>query len=232
MKFLNLKVHLCLDISLIFCSFASVNLEHTEIQLKKRWASEYKWGRKQADIWDSQTNFVYEILDFDEVVAQVYDEFNTHRKYKDLRNYALNRWYNFQSAMAVEHIFNAHPKVRKVKNDKDREKDFYINGVAFDHKTSVFPSGFGNDVAYAQDHPKELLKWLYLNQSEEQRFHATNRLFLVLHKKDGEHWRLKAELSWLKVLIDAYLDSYRELDLISLKHSKGVLKTDLIFGCR
>lgn len=217
---------------MIFRSFAGVNLELVEIQLKKRWASEYKWGRKQADIWDSQTNFIYTIADFDEVVARIYTEFNTHRKYEDLRNYALNRWYNFQSAMAVEHIFNVHSKVRRVKNDKDREKDFYIYGVAFDHKTSVFPSGFGKDVDYAVDNPRELAKWLYVNQSEQQRFHAKNRLFLVLHKNDGEHWKLKAELSWIKVLVDTYLDSYRELDLISLKHSKGMIKTDVIFGCR
>ena len=209
-----------------------MNLEHTEIQLKKRWASEYKWGRKQADIWDSQTNFIYSISDFDDVVARVYDEFHTHSKYADLRNYALNRWYNFQSAMAVEYIFNAHPLVRKVQNDKDKEKDFYIKGIAFDHKTSVYPKGFGQEIDFALANPKELAKWLYINQSSQQRFHAKNRLFLVLHKNDGEHWRLKAELSWIKVLVDTYLDAYREIDLISLKHSKGVLKTDVIFGCR
>jgi len=217
---------------LIFRSFAAVNLEHVEIQLKKRWASDYKWGRKQADIWDAQTNFIYKIADFDVVVAKIYDEFNTHRKYEELRNYALNRWYNFQSAMAVEHIFSTHAKVRKVKNDKDREKDFYINGLAFDHKTSIFPSGFGKDVDFAQQHPKELVKWLYINQSEQQRFHTKNRMFVVLHKADGEHWRLKAELSWIKVLVDSYLDSYRELDLISLRHSQGIVKTDVIFGLR
>lgn len=209
-----------------------MNLEHVEIQLKKRWATEYKWGRKQADIWDSQTNFIYNIENFDDVVDRIYDAFNTHRKYEDLRNYALNRWYNFQSAMAAEHIFNSHSLVRKVSNDKDREKDFFINGVAFDHKTSVFPLGFRNDIDFALANKKELVKWLYINQSGQQRFHTKNRIFLVLHKADGEHWRLKAELSWLKVLIDEYLDSYNERNLIELSHSKGILKTDVIFGIR
>lgn len=209
-----------------------MNLQHVEIQLKKRWAAQYKWGRKQADIWDTHTNFIYKIADFDDVLARIYDEFNTHSKYEELRNYALNRWYNFQSAMAVEYIFSTHPKVRRVKNDKDREKDFYINGIAFDHKTSVFPRGFAPGIDAAIADPKELAKWLYINQSSQQRFHAKNRLFLVLYKNDGEHWRLKAELSWIKVLVDAYLDEYKEIDLISLKHSGGVLKTDIIFGQR
>jgi uncharacterized protein YifE (UPF0438 family) len=122
--------------------------------------------------------------------------------------------------------------VRKVKNDKDREKDFYINGVAFDHKTSVFPRGFRRNLDYAVENPKELAKWLYINQSKEQRFHAKNRLFVVLHKQDGQHWQLKAELGWIKKLVDNYLDKYSEENLISLKHSKGVLKTDILFGVR
>jgi hypothetical protein len=209
-----------------------VNLEQVEIQLKKRWASKYNWGRKQADIWDTHTNFIYGISDFEELLDRIYAEFNTHSRFEDLRNYALNRWYNFQSAMAVEYIFSTHPQVRKVKNDKDREKDFYINGIAFDHKTSVFPRGFGGSIDEAISDPRELAKWLYINQSKQQRFHAKNRMFLVLHKNDGEHWRLKAELSWIKLLVDSYLDEYREGELISLKHSGGVLKTDIIFGCR
>lgn len=218
--------------SLQAATFATVNLNQTEIQLKKRWSSAYHWGRKQADIWDTQTNFIYGIAEFDEVVDKVFNTFSTHSKYVDLRNYALNRWYNFQSAKAVEYIFNTHPKVRKVSNAQDREKDFYINGLAFDHKTSVYPRGFGHTLDFALNNPKELAKWLYINQSEEQRFHTENRLFLVLYNKGGDHWRLKAELEWIKLRIDNYLENYEECSLIDLKHSSGVSKTDIIFGVR
>lgn len=214
----------------IICRFAGLNITEIEIQLKKRWASEYKWGRKQANIWDLQTNFIYEISAFDDLKAKIYDEFHLHKQYEQLRNYALNRWYNFQSAKAVEYIFTSHPIVRRVMNDKDREKDFYINGLSFDHKTSVYPKGYSGDLDVALKNPKELVKWLYINQSGEQRFHTKNRLFIVLHKSDGQHWKLKAELSWIKKLVDAYLNTYAEENLISLKHSKGVLKTDVIFG--
>lgn len=211
-------------------TFAKVNLAETEIQLKKRWSSAYEWGRKQADIWDIQTNFVYDISEFDEVLDRVYDTFSVHAKYTDVRNYALNRWYNFQSAMAVEHIFNTHPKVRKVSNIKDREKDFYINGLAFDHEMIVYPKGFGQNIDFALNNPKELAKWLYVNKSGEQHFQTQNRLFLVLYRKDGEHWRLKAEIEWIKLLIDKYMEGYKESSLIDLKHSAGVVKTDVIFG--
>ncbi|MGB0851254.1 MAG: hypothetical protein ACPGTP_08395 [Bacteroidia bacterium] len=209
-----------------------MNLEQIEIQLKKRWASEYKWGRKQADIWDSQTNFIYDIADFDVLNERIFTEFGTHRKFVDLRDYALNRWYNFHSAMAVEHIFEQHPLVRKVSNQRDREKDFFVSGISFDHKTSVFPAKYGHDISYAQSHPIDLLKWLYTNQSSQQRFHLKNRLFLVLHKNDGNHWKLKAELQWIKLLVDTYLENFSERKLFELSHSNGVVKTDVIFGVR
>ncbi|MDB9882146.1 hypothetical protein OAD66_03335 [Bacteroidia bacterium] len=217
---------------MLHTSFVIVNLQYTEEQLKKRWATEYKWGRKQADIWDSQTNFIYNIHSFDEVNQKIFSEFSTHSKFADLRDYALNRWYNFQSAMAIEYIFSSHPLVRKVKNSRDKEKDFYINGLPFDHKTSVFPKGFDNEIDYAIAHPKDLARWFYINQSGQQRFHLKNRLFVVLCKSDGQHWRLKAELSWIKLLVDTYLDSFDESNLLELSYSQCVIKTDVIFGVR
>lgn len=212
--------------------FAGLNLEQTEIELKKRWAVPYKWGRKQANIWDDKTNFIYQISYFEHLNDKIYSELGTHAQFEELRNYALNRWYNFVSAQAVESIFTSHSLVRKVKNVKDREKDFFINGIPFDHKTTVFPAGFEKDLESVEINPKALVKWLYLNQSSEQRYHLKNRFFLVLHKKDEEHWRLKAELTWIKETINHYLDHFDEQKLIELTYSKGVVKADLILGSR
>ncbi len=209
-----------------------MNLDQLEIQLKKRLASEYKWGRKQADIWETHTDFVCSIPNFEDVVARIYDEFNTHARFVDLRNYALNRWYEYYSSLAVEHIFHMHPKVRKVKDTSDREKYFYINGIAFDHKTITFPSEFHQEVNKAMLDPKEFLKWVYKDPSNQQYSEAKYRLFLVLHQDDGEHWRLKAELNWIKACVDTFLDNYKEIDLISFKTSGVMVKTGLIFGVK
>ena len=209
-----------------------MNLKELEIQLKKRWALDYNWGRKQGDDWDKRTNFIYNISDFDSISREIELRFSKTSDYLALKNYAFNRWYNFWSAMAVEYIFNTHPCVRRVKNATDREKDFFINDIAFDHKTTVFPSKFDEDIELAKQNPIELLKWLYINQSSQKRFHLKNRLFVVLHKKDGQHWRLKAELQWIKLLVDVYLEDFDEDRLVVLKHSQGVIKTDAIFGMR
>lgn len=203
-----------------------------EIQLKMRWSSEYDWGRKQADIWDSQTNFIYSIPNFDEINIELYNRFGTHTKFQELRNYGLNRWYNFWSSQAVEYIFSQHPLVRQVKTITDRKKDFYINGIAFDQKTTVYPKSYEKNIAYAQTNPKELASWLFINQSNQRRFHLENRLFIVLFKKDGDHWKLKAELSWMKLLIEDYLNNFKAENLIELSRSKEIVKCDIVFGIR
>ena len=209
-----------------------MNLTQTEIELKKRWAIPYTWGRKQYDSWDKDTNFIYGIDTYEEVANQIYQRFENASQKEALTNFAWNRWYNFQSAMAIEYMFVSHPKVQKVWNAKDREKDFFIDGIPFDHKTSVFPKQFDRTLDFALSHPKELAKWLYINQSKEQRFHIKNRLFIVLHNSTGEHWKLKAELNWLEELIINYLDGFESEKLITLTHKNGSLLTDVLFARR
>jgi len=43
-----------------------------------------------------------------------------------------------------------------------------------------------------------------------------NRLFIVLHSSDGEHWKLKAEISWLKERIEKYMSGFNPHYLLNL----------------
>ncbi|MEY2925346.1 MAG: hypothetical protein RLZZ337_1896 [Bacteroidota bacterium] len=206
--------------------------QQIEIELKKRWAIPYNWGKKQDDSWDKDTNFIYSISTFSALEAEIEQRFGGLENYTGLRNYAWNRWYNFHSAQAIEAIFTSHPKVTDVQNGRDREKDFYIDGIPFDHKTSVFPRQYGKSISEAVNNPKDLAKWLYINQSKEQRFHIKNRLFVVLHNSQGEHWKLKAEILLLNGLICKYLDSFKQDKLITLTHKNGSLLTDVLYATK
>jgi len=54
----------------------------------------------------------------------------------------------------------------------------------------VFPKAFGKDYAYAKENKKELIEWLYNNQSQQGRKHLENRLFIcIFDTKNGEHWK-------------------------------------------
>jgi hypothetical protein len=176
-----------------------------ESELKKRLSYPYKWGQKQNDFFDNQTNFIYNILPFEELIATINSNFKSKQDYDQYFNYALNRWYNFWSAQAVEKIFCSFPDVVPAMNEKDHLVDFTIQGVTFDHKTSVFPHNYNQPLNQAIVNTGELILWLYENQSSEKRKHLKNRLFIVLFSTNGDHWKLKSEISLLKKEIEFYM---------------------------
>jgi hypothetical protein len=198
-----------------------MTLSEIETELKKRLSYPYKWGRKQNDHYDKLTNFVYHTFLFDEVISEIEKRFKSDNEHQNISNYALNRWYNFWSAQAVENIFCSIPNVKPALDQKDRLVDFTIDGVTFDHKTSIFPKNFPYQINEAIKKTDELINWLYKNQSQQQRMHLKNRLFIVLYSSDGEHWKLKSEILWLKERIEKYMLGFNPHFLLKFQLEKN-----------
>lgn len=206
-----------------------MDIQHTEEELKKRWKYPYQWGRVQSNNWDKSSRFIYSAATLQEVLDEAQKQGGGNQEYL---NYCLNRRYNFKSAQAVEYLFSQHPSVKRVEDRMDREKDFYIGSIPFDHKTTILPKGYGHTLSFVHKRKAELCRWFYQNQSKESRYHLKNRLFIVLHHQGGEHWKLKAELSWLQILVLNYLETYAVEKLITLDLNGVSVKTDIIFGLR
>jgi len=211
-----------------------MNYELLEIALKKRLNFEYSWGRKQTNQFDAKTNFIYKTDDFETLLNQIDSSFKNESNFNDLKNYTLNRWYNFWSAKAVESIFCKNVQVRSHSNSKDKFIDFYINDIPFDHKTTVFPKGFKKSIPYAIEHKKELIEWLYNNQSKEQRQHFKNRLFIVLidFEEPTNHWKLKAEILWLNNIISTYLSNFAPSKLQTITFENKTVYSDIIWAIK
>ena len=200
-----------------------LNVQLLEKELRARRKYPYRWGRKQADSWDRQTQFIYD--------TQTFSDFQRHVQgmSEALKQYAMNRWYNFWSAMAVEQMFAEHPTVKANVNQYDKLVDFSIGGIPFDHKTSVFPKRFPYSFHYAQNHRSKLISWLYTHQSQQGRKHLRNRLFVVLYDSQAkEHWRLKAELGWLKHHIDLYMHHFDPAALFHLQVEGKSVQSDVL----
>ncbi|WP_442847082.1 hypothetical protein [Leeuwenhoekiella sp. H156] len=210
-----------------------LNLGQLECELKKRWLYPNIWYRKQNDAWDQRSDFIYDFWQFESVLERISRTETSEFDKQGFLNYALNRWYNYWSARAVEQIFCEQPGVVPAKNAKDRLVDFSINGINFDLKTSVFPKAFDQDLAFAKANPAQLINWLYTHQSTGRRFHLENRLFLIVHQADGRHYRLKAEISWLQGLIADYVSTFdaSKLVTVSTTDSKTVF-SDSIWAVR
>ncbi len=207
---------------------------HIENQLQQRLPYAYIWGQKQNDQWDKYSNFIYDLPNWDAVVQAMQATLEVYPLNKrDFFNYAANRWFNFWSAMAVEQIFCELENVIPSQNHKNRLVDFSLNGIDFDHKTSVYPKGFKQTLHYGQTHEEELLQWLYKNQSQQQRKHLENRLFLVVHATDGEHWKLKAEITWLKSKVENYVKNFQPTQLKQLQlGDKHTAFADIIWAVK
>lgn len=209
------------------------SLTQIESELKKRLVYPYKWGQKQNDIFDKQTNFIYHTFSFDELLKEIEIRFKTEKNYNLYFNYAINRWYNFWSAQAVENIFCSLPNVKPALDSKDRLVDFTIQDVSFDHKTSIYPKNFPYKIDEAIKHTDELIKWLYKYQSQQQRKHLKNRLFIVLYSKSGEHWKLKSEITWLKERIEKYMFGFNPAYLMKFNFEKDhTTLSDIIWAIK
>lgn len=208
-----------------------LDLENIEKELKKRYQFPYKWFRKQNDQWDRFTQFIYQIPNWEALIRKIAIVAESQEVDKQqIFQYAANRWYNFWSAQAVEQIFTEIDGIEPVEEIKDSEKDFYLFGIPFDHKTSVFPQQFEKTFEYALNHKNELIEWLYKNQSTQKRHHFKNRLFIIVFDKNGEHWKLKAEISLLKKAIQKYVTLFKPEQLHSFTFADNqTTLSDIIF---
>ncbi len=205
-------------------------LQNIEKELKQRHQIPYRWFRKQNDLWDNYSNFIYHTFKWDALVQKINSlPENSEINREQFFQYTANRWYNFWSSKAVEQIFSELEGVEMVAEKKDSEKDFYLFGIPFDHKTSVFPKQFHKSFEYAKNHKDELILWLYRNQSTQKRLHFKNRLFIIVYAENGEHWKLKAEISLLKKAIEKYVASFRREDLHSYTFAEKQTFSDIIW---
>jgi hypothetical protein len=190
-----------------------LDLKNIHQELQKRLRYPYHWGgRMQFDAWDAQTKFIYYTASFDELYQKSigFDP--------DLKNYALNRWYNFWSAKAVEHFFCLHQRVKPNENPYDKTVDFFIDNIPFDHKTSVFPKGFNKKIIEAKSIENDLITWLYKNQSQQGRKHYKNRIFILLYDHNSQdHWKLKANLPAIATAINKFLTTKTHWQQITIE---------------
>ncbi len=72
---------------------------------------------------------------------------------------------------------------------------------------------------------------MYQNQNKQGRFHLENRLFLIVYAKNGEHWKLKAEISYLRSVIENYVANFEVSKLKKLEFQNGKTAfSDLIWA--
>ncbi len=170
------------------------------------------WGRVQGDEWDRASRFIYSITNLNALrreTKRVAAELGL--PVSDFGRYVIRRWYNFHTHQVVLDIVLAHPRTRPEPDPFHHTVDFYLNDAGFDLKLTTLPKGFGHGIDYVRSHPEELARWLYAHQSTQGRFHAANRLFVVLHDASDPKctWELRRDFERLEQAISDFLDEPR-----------------------
>lgn len=187
--------------------------------------------RMQNNFSDYKSNFIYNAETVQECVEKA--KINN----VDLE-YVLHRWYNHKTSTQCERIFVEYG-AKKEEDIKNKDIDIYINNEPFDVKLTVYPNKL-------KQHPynlrnrvgkNQMIQWMYANQSQQQRKHLKNRLFIVC---DGinqyDSLCLKSDFEQIRVKIREYMNSvntngFNELII----RDKGIdyrVKSDIIYICR
>lgn len=173
---------------------------------------------KQDDTRDFATEFIYTAQSVDELL------FECNKKGIKDTSYVLHRWYNYQTSKNCEELFSKHGAVKE-KNETHKEIDFYINGVPFDLKLSVYPAALKDKPFDIKNHKDKdfLVQWFFSNQSNATRRHFANRLFIVC---DGnsvlENMQLKANSDLIEKAIIEYMREHKYYPhLVRIKTDTG-----------
>ncbi|MBE7554483.1 MAG: hypothetical protein HS126_25835 [Anaerolineales bacterium] len=166
------------------------------------------WGRAQGDQWDRLSNFIYRVQTLAGVQRQAQAVAKAARlPVEAFEAYAIRRWYNYHTHDQILQMFLAHPDVQPEANQKHHSVDFYLRSLPFDLKISRFPKAYPETLKYAWQHRHHLALWQYENQSRQGRYHAGNRLFLILHYRAQPElsWQLRRDFDALERLIQEFL---------------------------
>lgn len=174
------------------------DMKKTVPYLKDSW-------QKQTDEMDKETRFIYKTYSVDEIIER-----NRKNPIKHF-DYAIRRYFNKTISHTAEELFCRYNICEKEKNKFHKSIDFWILGVPFDLKVSSYPARVGferEDFVTEREYRDHLIKWLYENQSQQQRKHMRNRLFILCKDGDGKNTRNNNIAKTKFDLMDSVIHSY------------------------
>ena len=183
---------------------------------------------KQNSEYDKKSNFIYNTNTLSEVI-------NKAKENNVPVDYAIHRWYNFHTSITCEKIFTEYGAIKE-QNLKNKEIDIYIDGIPYDVKLTVYPKKlsyyrpFDLNTRYGKD---GMARWMYKNQSQENRKHLKNRLFIVCDGKNAfDNLKLKSNFNIIRKQIEDFMENrVNGLNKITItdENNKFIVYSDIIY---
>ena len=161
--------------------------------------------RIQNNLADKSTNFIYKTETLDECLEKI-------RFFNVDKDYALHRWYNYMTSVAVEYLFCDYGAIHEP-DLYNHDVDIYINDIPFDVKLTIYPAKLSNRPYNLQtrDGKNSMIRWYYANQSQQSRKQLLNRLYVVCDGIDSEEClTMKCDFELLRKKISSFMNYIKE----------------------
>jgi hypothetical protein len=192
-----------------------MDFEKIQVELRKRHCLHFNWHYKYDPSIDAKADFIFSNYNFEDVFDKILKQSESQHQY------LLNRWYNYWCDKALTEIFLLHPKVYQITGDFQSNGMLYLQKIPFHIKSYIYPTQFAKTLRYALLHKEELLYWLHRRSGKNNNYIPDNVLYVIFYKRDGEHWRKKAELLRIKKVVDQYLNPFEIQKVIHLHFSEN-----------
>ena len=168
---------------------------------------------------DYKTKFVYYAKDLNDCLTKI-------EKFGVDKSYALTRWYNFMTSVAVKQIFCEAGAVET--NDKfNHDVDLYINKIPFTVKLTIFPMKAKDktfDMKTRQGR-NDLLRYYYSNSLKNGSTRLSNCIYVVCDADTKEDAiKLKAKLDMIKAKVEAYMGYIKTHDINQVEFEDDKVK--------
>jgi hypothetical protein len=200
-------------------TFVVLDIIAAEKELQKRWDFPYSQDFLRIESWESQTEFVKGMEVIEEVIRQTVDRFGSHKRYTELKNFTLNKWYNHFALKSIEEIFRLHPKVRVLKAKP--EEGFFIDGIPFQLVVKPFNEMFSNELDTVKADKALYAKLIHENRG------PYNALYLAVNNEDIPV-RVLCELTWIKRHIHVHLNHFNQNNLVHVNNDGNICYADLL----
>lgn len=174
------------------------DLKRCRTMISADWKMQNNWA-------DRNTNFIYNAQTLEECLEKI-------ASLGADKDYALHRWYNYMTSIAVENLFCEFGAIHE-KDLYNHDVDIYIDDIPFDVKLTVYPAKL-YDRPYnlsTRTGKNEMIKWYYANQSQQSRKQLLNRLYVVCDDKNNEErLTMKSDFDLLRSKIKSFMTYIRE----------------------
>lgn len=164
----------------------------------------------QKKIRNKETGFIYKADSLQKCLEMIEQNKGNKEYDYDFKEYALHRWYNYQTSVMCEYIFCEYGAVHDP-DPYNHDVDIRIAGREYDVKLTVYPKALPWEkrdyYLGTREGKDELVRWFYDNQSQEDRKQMLNRLYVVCDGSDDvENMAMKCDLALMRKRIAAYMD--------------------------